>query len=254
MCRPTTWCLLPCPRLLTRAPPQPAATKGSKGSVAAPRARAANPMKNRAATGLKAKPMPATATSMVKEVWRSYFFGGRAARAAEAEEAAKAQQEQEAAGALALPLSRLQARLAGVLTRAFRCFALLTRAAARLPVLCLVVAVAAAGEVAKVVEEPDVEDEEEEQQQAVEDALAGPSTQGAAAKGKGKAKAAAKEDNKPKEGKVEEPAPKDKEAGAGGAAAATTTTKPKSGKVRAAAWTGMLCRRVRQHRGQPPHV
>jgi hypothetical protein len=59
-------------------------------------------MARRAATGAKAKPMPATATQMVKAVWRSYFFGsGAAAAAAEAEAAkdATAAAPEEGAGA-----------------------------------------------------------------------------------------------------------------------------------------------------------
>ena len=48
------------------------------------KARNANPMKNRVATcGLKAKPMPATATTMVKSVWQGYFFGAKRKEEAE---------------------------------------------------------------------------------------------------------------------------------------------------------------------------
>ena len=73
----TQYNFMPCPCFLTQA-------KGKSVSVKTP---ASNPMRTRAVAGLKAKPMPATATTMVKQVWRSYFFGGMAARAAEAEAA-----------------------------------------------------------------------------------------------------------------------------------------------------------------------
>jgi hypothetical protein len=47
-------------------------------------------MRNRAASGLRAKPMPATATTMVKAVWHNYFFGNSvAAQLAKAAEAAQ---------------------------------------------------------------------------------------------------------------------------------------------------------------------
>ena len=49
--------------------------------------RNSNPMRNKAAVGLRAKPMPATATTLVKAVWHGYFFGGR-----------RPQSEEEAAG------------------------------------------------------------------------------------------------------------------------------------------------------------
>jgi len=68
--------------------------RAAKGTIA--KARNANPMKNRAAVGLKAKPMPATATTMVKAVWRGYFFnGGIAQRVAEAEDAKAAKEVEE---------------------------------------------------------------------------------------------------------------------------------------------------------------
>jgi len=57
--------------------------------------RNANPMRTRAATGLRAKPMPATATRMVKAVWHNYFFGNsvaaQLAKQAEAEAAGSAE-------------------------------------------------------------------------------------------------------------------------------------------------------------------
>ncbi|KAF5833083.1 hypothetical protein DUNSADRAFT_10702, partial [Dunaliella salina] len=52
--------------------------------------RNANPMRTRAALGLRAKPMPATATTMVKAVWHNYFFGNSvAAQLAKQAEAAE---------------------------------------------------------------------------------------------------------------------------------------------------------------------
>lgn len=49
----------------------------NKIKAAVVKARNSNPMRNRAATGLKAKPMPATATLLVKAVWHGYFFGAK---------------------------------------------------------------------------------------------------------------------------------------------------------------------------------
>ena len=45
-------------------------------------------MRNKAAVGLRAKPMPATATTLVKAVWHGYFFGANRPRTEEEEEEA----------------------------------------------------------------------------------------------------------------------------------------------------------------------
>ncbi len=50
------------------------------------KARNSNPMRNKAAVGLKAKPMPATATTLVKAVWHGYFFGAKKGKGFEEEE------------------------------------------------------------------------------------------------------------------------------------------------------------------------
>ena len=57
-------------------PPRPIFTQ-VKGAKAVAKVRNSNPMRNKAAVGLKAKPMPATATTLVKAVWHGYFFGAR---------------------------------------------------------------------------------------------------------------------------------------------------------------------------------
>ena len=77
----------------------------SKGkSKAVVKVKNSNPMKNRAAVGLKAKPMNATATTLVKAVWQGYFIGSRkkdeeavegAPVAKEVEEDANEEEEEE---------------------------------------------------------------------------------------------------------------------------------------------------------------
>ncbi|MEW5318123.1 MAG: hypothetical protein WDW38_009370 [Sanguina aurantia] len=65
-------------------------SKVKGGSKAVVKTRTANPMKNRSAAN-RAKPMPATATTMVKTVWTGYFFGaGKKVEEGETDEAAVA--------------------------------------------------------------------------------------------------------------------------------------------------------------------